>query len=303
MGVNELFNNLSTERRGAQPGSARAIWTDFKAALPPRWTGLTDGILRLNYNKFLKIIGMTYCSWDVSDWDKYSAVQTVVDIRKAKTFLDLHGEKYAKFLWVKAHKKISAYTRFIQFQIPRSIKTKFFLTNLPWNLFNEIYIEKADEFFEKRAQKVLPKSGVDVVLIDGDHSYEQTLKDVNNCLRYLKDDGVIVMHDCSPSCEISATPSQDIQTATQLLRDRPEWTGEWSGDTWRAIVHLRSTRKDLHIFVLNCDCGLGIITKGKPENMLEFSEEEIMKLTYQDLDRDRVKMLNLKDQSYLAQFL
>jgi hypothetical protein len=246
---------------------------------------------------------MAYCSWDLSVWDKYSAVQTVVDIRKAKTFLDLHGEKYAKFLWVKAHKKISAYTRFIEFQIPRSVKNKFFLTNLPWNLFNEIYSERADEFFEKRAQKVLPKSGVDVVLIDGDHNYEQTLKDVNNCLRYLKDDGVIVMHDCSPSCEISATPSQDIHTATQLLQDRPEWTGEWSGDTWRAIVHLRSTRKDLHIFVLNCDCGLGIITKGKPENMLEFSEEEIMKMTYQDLDRDRVRMLNLKDQSYLAQFL
>jgi hypothetical protein len=85
---------------------------------------------------------MAYCSWDLSTWDKYSAVQAVVDARGAKTFLDLHGEKYAKFLWVKAHKKISAYTRFIEHQIPRNIKTKFFLTNLPWNFFNEIYTEK-----------------------------------------------------------------------------------------------------------------------------------------------------------------
>jgi hypothetical protein len=246
---------------------------------------------------------MSYCSWDLSVWDKYNAVQAVVDTRKAKTFLDLHGEKYAKFLWVKAHKKISVYTRFIEFQIPRSVKTKFFLAHLPWNLFNEIYTEKADEFFEKRANKVLPKAGVDVVLVDGDHNYEQTLRDINNCLSHLKEDGVIVVHDCSPSCEISATPAKDIHAATQLLQDRPEWTGEWSGDTWRAIVHLRSTRKDLHIFVLNCDCGLGIITKGKPENMLEFSEKEIMNMTYQDLDKDRARILNLKDQSYLAQFL
>jgi hypothetical protein len=149
----------------------------------------------------------------------------------------------------------------------------------------------------------LPKGGVDVVLIDGDHSFEQTLKDVNNCLRYLCDDGVIVMHDCSPSCEISATPSKDIHTATEMLKNRPEWTGEWSGDTWRAIVHLRSTRNDLHIFVLDIDCGLGIITKGSPENMLEFSNQEIMKMTYKDLDKDRRRILNLKDQSYLAQFL
>jgi hypothetical protein len=105
---------------------------------------------------------MTYCSWDLSNRDKYRAVQAVVDIRKAKTFLDLHGEKYAKFLWVKARKKISAYTRFIEFQIPRGIKTKFFLYCLPWNFFNEIYSERADEFFEKRADQVkfCPKAGL-----------------------------------------------------------------------------------------------------------------------------------------------
>lgn len=246
---------------------------------------------------------MAYCSWDFSDWDKYNAIQTVVDIRKAHTFLDLHGEKYAKFLWVKARKKISAYTRFIEFQIPRSIKIKFFLSCLPWNFFNEIYSERSDEFFYKRADQVLPKDGINVVLIDGDHNYEQTLRDVNNCLRYLSNDGVIVMHDCNPSCEISATPSKDIHTATEMLKSCPEWTGEWSGDTWRAIIHLRSTRRDLHIFVLDVDCGLGIIAKGTPENTLDLSEQDILKMTYHDLDKDRQRLLNLKDQSYLAEFL
>ena len=246
---------------------------------------------------------MAYCSWDMTVWDKYNAVQAVVEARNAKTFLDLHGEKYAKFLWVKAQKKLSIYTRFIEYQIPRWIKYRLFLSNLPWNLFNEVYTERADEFFEKRAPKVLPRSGVDVVLIDGDHSYEQTLRDVNHCLKYLNANGVIIMHDCSPVSEISATPAKDIQSATEILKPIPEWKGEWSGDTWRAIVTLRSTRKDLHIFVLNCDCGLGIITKCTPESMLEFSEEEIMKLTYQDLDKDRARLLNLKDKSYLEQFL
>lgn len=246
---------------------------------------------------------MGYCSWDFSVWDKYNAVQAVVDARKARTFLDLHGEKYAKFLWIKTRKKISIYTRFIEFQIPRNVKIKYFLSCLPWNVFNEVYAERSDEFFEKRAHRVVPKSGIDVVLIDGDHSYQQTMKDVNNCLRYLNDDGVIVMHDCSPASEISATPSKDIHTATESLKHRPEWTGAWSGDTWRAIVHLRSSRPDLHIFVLDVDCGLGIISKGKPENMLAFTDEEIMKMTYRDLDKDRAQILNLKHQSYLAQFL
>lgn len=246
---------------------------------------------------------MTYCPWDLTAWDKYDAVQAVVEDRKAKTFLDLHGEKYAKFLCVKAKKKISIYTRFIEYQIPRWVKYKLFLSNLFCNFSNEVYTERADEFFEKRAHKVLPPSGLDVVLIDGDHSYAQTLRDVNHCLQYLNENGVIVMHDCSPASEISATPAKDIQSATEILKSLPEWKGEWSGETWRAILTLRATRKDLHIFVLNCDCGLGIITKGTPENMLEFSEEEIMKLTYQDLDKDRARLLNLKDKSYLEKFL
>jgi hypothetical protein len=246
---------------------------------------------------------MAYCSWDISVWDKYSAVQAVIEARKANTFLDLHGEKFAKFLWVKARKKISIYTRFVQYQIPRRVKYKLFLSWLPWNLFNEIYTERADDFFEKRAQQLLPKKGIDVALVDGDHSFEQTLRDINNCLRYLNDDGVLVVHDCSPASEISATPAKDIDAATEILKNLPDWQGEWSGEAWRAIASLRSTRKDLHIFVLDCDCGLGIITKGTPENMLEFSEDEIMTMTYRDLDRDRTRILNLKDQSYLAHFL
>jgi hypothetical protein len=37
--------------------------------------------------------------------------------------------------------------------------------------------------------------------------------------------------------------------------------------------------------------------------MLEFSEEEIMQLTYHDLEKDRERLLNLKNQSFLTQFL
>ena len=54
---------------------------------------------------------------------------------------------------------------------------------------------------------------------------------------------------------------------------------------------------------MNFDFGLGIITKGEPENMLEFPKEEIMKMTYHDLEKDRTRILNLKDQSFLTQFL
>jgi hypothetical protein len=77
----------------------------------------------------------------------------------------------------------------------------------------------------------------------------------------------------------------------------------WSGDVWKAIVHLRSTRDDLRIAVLNCDFGVGVIRKGLPESKLSYSEAEIEALSYADLAADRKRLLNLKPPAYVDEFL
>jgi hypothetical protein len=48
---------------------------------------------------------------------------------------------------------------------------------------------------------------------------------------------------------------------------------------------------------------LGIITQGKPEGVLSFTPAQIDELLYKDLARDRKAFLNLKDESYLFEFL
>jgi hypothetical protein len=60
------------------------------------------------------------------------------------------------------------------------------------------------------------------------------------------------------------------------------------------IVHLRSTRSDLRVFVLNSDFGLGIVCYGKPENLLSFTPEAIEAMSYWDLADNRAAFLNLK---------
>jgi len=77
----------------------------------------------------------------------------------------------------------------------------------------------------------------------------------------------------------------------------------WSGDVWKTITHLRSTPQDLNIFVLDCDSGVGIITRGAPEDTLDFTTETIESLAYEDLVNNREKILNLKPPEYLHQFL
>jgi hypothetical protein len=74
------------------------------------------------------------------------------------------------------------------------------------------------------------------------------------------------------------------------------WKFVWSGDVWKAIVHLR-------IVVLKCDFGVGVIRTGLPESRLSYSAAQIEALNYSDLAADRESLLNLKPPAYLGEFL
>ena len=63
----------------------------------------------------------------------------------------------------------------------------------------------SDEFFANEAA-FLERRGIDVALIDGLHTYGQVVRDVENTLRYLRDDGIIVLHDCNPGRASVAPP-------------------------------------------------------------------------------------------------
>jgi len=159
----------------------------------------------------------------------------------------------------------------------------------------------SDAFFENEAA-FLEQHGIDVALIDGLHTYGQVVRDVENTVRYLRDDGVIVLHDCNPALALIARPAASY--ADFLAQQAgPLVIGVWSGDVWKAIVYLRSTRHDLRVAVLKCDLGVGVVRKGLPESRLPYSAAQIEALNYADLAADRERLLNLKPPRYLGEFL
>ena len=159
----------------------------------------------------------------------------------------------------------------------------------------------SDAFFENETA-LLEQHPVDVALIDGLHTYEQVVRDVENTVRHLKDDGVIFLHDCNPPFELAGrrAESWDEFMAEQ---SGPLKIGIWNGDVWKSIVELRSTRPDLVVGVLKCDQGVGFVRKGIPESTLPYSPAQVEALTYADLKADRTRLLNLKSPRYLGEFL
>ena len=126
----------------------------------------------------------------------------------------------------------------------------------------------SDDFFEKN------KETYDLIFIDGLHLYEQVKKDFYNSISILNEGGTIVIHDCNPS--------------TYEMQKRESGGGEWTGDVWKLIVHLRNKHDDLKVCVIDTDYGCGIVRVGE-QKTIEFDDE----ITYEIFSENRKEILNL----------
>ena len=228
--------------------------------------------------------------------NRITVIQKIIDKKKAKNYLEIGVQRGRCFLKIKAKNKIAVDPCF---QINTTKKIRHLCKNISNR--NNVYHEMTSDDFFEMAEDRYDKKYFDVIFIDGLHTYGQTKKDVIAGLEFLSDEGVMVLHDCFPPCEAAAYPSNSKQEAEAL--NLPGWTGEWCGDVWKTIVHLRSSRDDLDMFVLNCDFGLGILRRGKNKNKLNLSDAEIDTLTYADLEKNKAEYVNLQEPEFITTFV
>ena len=230
--------------------------------------------------------------------NRIKAVQQALDGRARRVYLEIGVCRGVAFRHITADEKIAVDPAFkLSARARRLADAKARATH---------YFETTSDAFFENETAFLEQHGIDVALIDGLHTYRQVVRDVENTLRYLRDDGVIFLHDCNPANASIACPAASYADFRAQHRWRDLlWVSRplWSGDVWKAVVHLRSTRHDLRITVLNCDLGVGVVRKGVPEPRLPYSAAQIEALNYADLAADRDRLLNLKPPTYLAEFL
>jgi predicted O-methyltransferase YrrM len=126
-----------------------------------------------------------------------------------------------------------------------------------------------------------PGGHFDVVFVDGDHSFDQSLRDVEHALAVLDKGGVVLVHDCNPPTPAAASPDPG-----------GAGDGPWCGDVWKTIVHLRATRPDLRVRVLDTDCGVAVIERGRSEP-INLDPALLPLMDYDDLFADRTRLLGL----------
>jgi len=220
-------------------------------------------------------------------------IQKILDKKSARNYLEIGVNDARNFFRTRVRKKVAVDPKF---RIPGKQKIKWLLKNFS-NLTARYHETTSDDYFSNRE----PSDVFDVVFIDGLHTHEQSLKDVTNALDSMNDSGVVVLHDCNPPHEGAAVPAQDFNRVAAAAS--PDWTGEWCGDVWKTICTLRSQRHDLRVFVLDCDYGIGVVTRGEPDGRLHLDADDISRMTYQDLAGNRQELLGLKNENYLYEFL
>jgi hypothetical protein len=224
------------------------------------------------------------------DFNRLYFINRLVKEKKFKSYLEIGVFLGKVFFYVSASKKIAVDPEF-RFGAYRKFKRIFKKIN---NLWARFYAKTSDDFFAQDAPRIFSNQQLDICLVDGMHEYGFALRDVENSLRYLQKNGVIIMHDCNPQTAQAAIRFEDWKANN--------FQGTWNGDVWKSIMHLRSTRNDINVFVLDCDEGLGIVTFGKPENKLNFTEAEIRSFGYEDLAQNRKEWLNLKPAPYFFEY-
>jgi hypothetical protein len=221
--------------------------------------------------------------------NRLTLIRTLMEQKGLSNYLEIGVFNGHVFFRVKSTFKIAVDPEFV-FDTSRKIGK--IIVN-PYNLFNKYFSKTSDDFFAEDAPLLFAQKKVQIALVDGMHEYSFALRDVENTLQYLSDDGVIIMHDCNPQTKEEAGTFQEWKALGK---------GQWNGDVWKTILYLSSCRNDINVFVLDCDQGLGIITKGKPENKLNYSLEDINSFNYKDFDANRRQWINLKPTGYFYDY-
>jgi hypothetical protein len=230
--------------------------------------------------------------------NRIKLIQEIIRKQKFRTYLEIGTNKGRSLLPVRCHLKMAVDPGF---KIKPQHILKWYMKN-PTNFRNRYFRETSDDFFKNREAYLRKKSYVDIALVDGLHTYEQSLKDVMNVLKYLNPQGLIVMHDCYPPDEVAATPARSVENAIEIAGDK--WKKVWCGEVWKTILYLRKKYPDeLDVCVINADFGLGIVRKkSRDEVDLKIDkslQQEIGSLDYSVIKKDP-SGLNLKDKEFAS---
>jgi glycosyltransferase involved in cell wall biosynthesis len=144
-----------------------------------------------------------------------------------------------------------------------------------------IYINTSDEFFEKILDNKNKK--YDVIFIDGMHHAENVLRDFNNSMKILDDDGSIFIDDIIP---LNYNEQRKIPEKHYYENGILKYGEEWTGDVWKVIYYLLVHYKENIEFSYYNNMNYRGVAHIKIINPFVIDEESIQKINQFEYYKD-----------------
>jgi hypothetical protein len=136
-----------------------------------------------------------------------------------------------------------------------------------------IYALTSDQFFERYDPSDLFGGPVELAFIDGLHLFEQVLVDFINVERHSSASTVVLLHDCLPLDEATAS--------------RERTTDFYSGDVWKAAFALHRVRPDLEMTIVpTAPTGLCLVRGLRSDDTTLTEAFDEIEATYRDFGFD-----------------
>lgn len=153
------------------------------------------------------------------------AVQAILDLYEAPSYLEIGVETGFTFNKVRAARKAAVDIKFL-FDLDAA-RTAVAGQDVH---FHEC---PSDDYFER----VVGNDCFDVVFIDGLHTFDQTLRDLLNAIQHLREGGVIIIDDVLPPTYAASLPSLAENVA--FRKERGIKMIDWMGDVYRLVFFIR----------------------------------------------------------------
>ena len=163
------------------------------------------------------------------------------------SYLEIGVSLGETFFDVKAQKKMAVDPNF-QFSVSDA-RAK--------HIGSEFYQMTSDFYF---ANIINSGDTFQIIFLDGLHTFEQTLRDFTNAIRFLAPDGIIVIDDVVPNSYHASLPDQ--RAAFKVKEFVQNSDDSWMGDTFKLVFFIESFFPTYKLRTISDNHGQAIVWAG-----------------------------------------
>lgn len=128
-----------------------------------------------------------------------------------------------------------------------------------------------------------PSEKFDVIYLDGLHTFEQTLRDLTNAMRYLTPKGVVLIDDVVPTNYHASLPRQSDAMRVKAAVHSED--NSWMGDTYKLVFFIHTFFPSLNYRTITDNHGQTVVWRARQvrRSFKDVSVAEIGNLEFLDV--------------------